>query len=106
MERGTTTIEFPLPTRDNEEELIIRHISGAERAQAICATMPLKPGDLQYMLKYADNLYTKRMFDPVKIRAMKCMSFQVFPELLEWCDRPEDERRKWHILSRYLDCEE
>ncbi len=27
---------------------------------------------------------------------------RVLPELLEWSDQPEDERRRWHILNRYF----
>ncbi len=43
----------------------------------------------------------KIKYNPEKFK--KILTEQVFPELLEWCDRPEDERRRWHITNRYLE---
>lgn len=40
-------------------------------------------------------------YNPEKFK--KILNEQVFPELLEWCDRPVDERRRWHITNRYLE---
>ncbi len=49
-------------------------------------------------LQYWDRM-TSREYHKYRVY----MTNYVLPELLEWCDRPDDEHRRWHIMSRYLE---
>lgn len=96
---------WSMPDRDDELEIMYKHINGTERALAIFENGPRGPDELKYLFKYINSMYTNRMFDATKVRIMRHKRL-LHCELLEWCDRPEDDRRRWHIVSRYLEYEE